>query len=65
MENLRKANSTQYYCWKATHNCLLNYRGFAPNIEKIGTVKIFERSIEKHGLRFICSHGEAATGGVL
>ena len=52
MQNLRKTDSTQWDLWNATHNYLLSFKGSAPNMEKSGTVKIFEHPTKKHRLRY-------------
>ena len=36
----------------------LNYKGSAPNMEKAGAVSIFQRSIEKNGLRYTTFYGD-------
>ena len=40
--------SPAYTDWKASHKCLINYRGSAPGMEVAGTKKIFERSKNLH-----------------
>ena len=42
----------RYEDWHASHDCGLNYKGSAPNMEEAGSVSIFQRSIEKNGLRY-------------
>ena len=44
--------------WHASHDCGLNYKGSAPNMEKAGSVSIFQRSIEKNGLRYTTFYGD-------
>ena len=51
-ENIKKTNLIAYNKWKATHNCSVNYNGSAPGMECAGAKRIFERSQEKHGLRY-------------
>ena len=53
-EQNKKIESTHpivYESWKASHKCSCNYQGSAPSMEPTGTLKIFERSIEKSKLR--------------
>jgi len=40
------------------HSCNLNYKGSSPNMEKSGTIEIFSRSIEKHGLYYTSFYGD-------
>ena len=58
MQSFRKTNPKHFEIWRASHKCSLNYRGSAPNMEKIGAVKIFERSIEKYSLRYTDFYGD-------
>ena len=58
MQSFRKTNPNHFEIWRASHKCSLNYQGSAPNMEKIGAVKIFERSIEKYSLRYTDFYGE-------
>ena len=48
----------RYEDWHASHDCGLNYKGSAPNMEKAGSVSIFQRSIEKNGLRYTTFYGD-------
>lgn len=38
---------------KASYTCNLNYSGFTLNMEKVVTVEMYERSVDKHGLYYI------------
>ena len=58
MQSFRKTNPNHFEIWRASHKCSLNYQGSAPNMEKIGAVKIFERSIEKYSLRYTDFYGD-------
>ena len=57
MESIRKTDSKRYDTWRASHVCSLNYEGSAPNME-VGAVKIFERSLDKHSLRYTAFYGD-------
>lgn len=60
-EQYKKIESTHpivYESWKASHKCSCNYQGSAPNMEPTGTLKIFERSIEKNKLRYTDFYGD-------
>ena len=37
----------QYEQWKVSHECNLNYHASSPNMEKIGAINIFKRSVGK------------------
>ena len=50
----------RYEDWHASHDCGLNYKGSAPNMEKAGSVSIFQRSI-KNGLRYTTFYGDGDT----
>ena len=58
MQSFRKTNPNHFEIWRASHKCSLNYQGSAPNMEKIGAVKIFECSIEKYSLRYTDFYGD-------
>ena len=47
MQDLKTTDSTRYEDWKVPHKCGLNYKLSAPNMEKVGLLRIFKRSIEK------------------
>ena len=57
-EHLKKNNPKQYEEWRARHDCNLNYRGSAPGMELEGAKRIFNRSIDKHNLRYINFYGD-------
>ena len=58
MESVQKSDLPRYERWKASRNCNLNYRGSAPNMEKVGATNIFERSVKKHGLYYTSFYGD-------
>ena len=58
MDIVKNIHHERYERWKASHKCDLNYRGSAPNMEKVGAVTIFERSVEKHGLYYTKFYGD-------
>ena len=53
-DNIKNTNPEQYERWKASHVsvCGINYQGSAPGMECEGAKRIFDRSIERHGLRY-------------
>ena len=58
MEKIQKTDYKCYDTWRASHICSLNYEGSAPNMERVGAVNIFERSIMKHSLRYTAFYGD-------
>ena len=52
IEDLRKSDPVQYSEKMETHKCNQNYVGSSPNMEKVGTERIFERSVQKHKLYY-------------
>ena len=42
----------EYNEWKLTHKCRLNHTGSAGSMESIGSVRVFERSVEKRNLKY-------------
>ena len=52
METLKTSDQKEYEVWYAVHNCALNYQGFASIMESVGATNIFERSVEKYGIRY-------------
>ena len=45
--------------WKQHHqpSCKCDYQGSAPNMESTGALRIVERSVEKHDLRYVNYYG--------
>ena len=58
MQSVKKTKPIHYEIWKANHKCSLNYKGSSPNMEKVGAVNIFERSVTKYGLRYTDFYGD-------
>ena len=52
-QNLAKKDPTAYVQWKNSHICKMNYIGSASGMECEGANRIFQRSIEKHKLKYI------------
>ena len=54
-EKHRKDNPNEYGQWKANHEpkCNANYEGSSGGMEAFGSLQIFKRSIQKHGVRYI------------
>ena len=48
----KKENHPKYSKWKETHNCHINHTKSSGAMESNGAVMIFQRSIEKHNLRY-------------
>ena len=48
-----KLDDPAYQIWKSTRVCLINHKGSSSSMESNGAVKIFQRSIEKHGIRYL------------
>ena len=59
-EDLRKTNKVEYDKWKAIHepSCNANYEVSTGSMEVAGAVRIFQRSIEKHGARYVKYYGD-------
>ena len=49
-----------FSAWQESHklNCRLNYSGSAPSMEPAGAKRIFERAIEKRGVRYMSFSGD-------
>ena len=59
MDSLKiSSDPEQYEQWKVSHECNLNYHGSSPNMEKIGAINIFKRSVETHGLYYTPFYGD-------
>ena len=58
--DLKRTNRDEYEAWKLLHkpDCKADYEGSAPNMESTGALRIFERSVKKHGLRFTNFYGD-------
>ena len=58
---LKRTNKEQHEAWNLLHqsDCKADYVGSAPNMESTGAVRIFKRSIEKHGLRYVNFYGDS------
>ena len=63
MEQVRKSDPERFERWKTNHKCNLNYHGSSPNMEKVGAVKIFQRSVEKHRLYYTAYYGDGDSKG--
>ena len=48
-----KKDDPGYTNWKLTHECQINHEGSSTSMESKGAVQIFNRSIEKHKLRYV------------
>ena len=57
-EKLKEDDLAPYDLWKNNHECSVNYTGSAPNIEPVAAKRIFERSVEKYGLRNMDYYGD-------
>ena len=60
-ETLKLNNPVAYDEWKNNHICKYNYKGTAGNMEPVGAKRIWERSEEKHKLRYIEFYGDGDT----
>ena len=54
----KKKGSPEYELWSADHECQINHDGSANAMEAAGAVRIFKRSIEKHGLQYTSYLGD-------
>ena len=57
-EKLKEDDLAAYNLWKSYHECSVNYTGSAPNMEPVAAKRIFERSVEKYGLRYMDYNGD-------
>lgn len=53
-----KNDPESYNLWRESHICSINYEGSAPSMEPAGALRIFKRSIENRGLRYIHYYGD-------
>ena len=51
-ENLKETNPDAYADWRNTHICTITYDGHAGGMETEGAKQVFNRSIDKHKLRY-------------
>ena len=56
--SFEKTNPDQFNLLKASNNCQLNYHGSSPNMEKVGAIKFFNRSLEKYNLYYTSFYGD-------
>ena len=52
IEKFKKSDPVKYESMKANHDCPINYKGSAPNMEVEGMKRIFNRSITNRSLRY-------------
>ena len=59
-EELRKTDKIAFDKWKIDHeaSCKSKYKGFAGGMEAAGATKMFQRSVEKHGVRYVSYYGD-------
>ena len=50
---LKNTDPINYAHWKNSHICNYNYQGTAGGMETEGAKRVFERSVEKHNLRYV------------
>ena len=51
--------SNKYKLWKEKHmDCKINFKGSAPAMEPEGAERIFQRSVQKHGLYYTKYYGD-------
>ena len=62
-ENFRLSDPAKYDQWKAEHTCPKNHSGSAGAMEVRGAKIMFERSIEKNGLRYTKYFGDGDSKG--
>ena len=48
----KKKGSPEYDVWKTEPKCSINHKGSASSMESAGAIKIFQRSINNHKLRY-------------
>ena len=58
MKSIEKSDPQQYNKWKSVHVCNQNYIGSSPNMEKVGAITIFGRSLERHNLYYTTFYGD-------
>ena len=59
-DDLRKSNKIEFDKWKILHepSCKANHEGSAGSMEVVGALRIFQRSVEKYGARYINYYGD-------
>ena len=57
-EKLKESAPLEYDMWKASHRCPMDYTGSAPSMECVGAKRIFQRSLERNGLRYTEFYGD-------
>ena len=58
MERFQMSDPVKYANWKQARHCSINHVGSAPAMEVAGAKLIFNRSIEKHNLRYTEFYGD-------
>ena len=48
-----KEDSPEYELWLLEHDCQINHTGSAGSMESAGAIRIFSRSVEQYGLRYV------------
>jgi len=62
-EHLKKENPFDYEKWHDKHKCTYNYQGLSGGMEPEGAHRIWNRSIEKHNLRYTEFYGDGDSKG--
>ena len=59
-DDFRKSNKIEFDKWKILHepSCKANHEGSAGSMEVGGALRIFQRSVEKYGARYINYYGD-------
>ena len=62
-EKMKEIDRSKYEKVKADHVCRVNFQGSAPSMESEGAKRVFQRSIEKNGLRYTEFFGDGDSKG--
>ena len=57
-QKLKTIDPPKYEEFIADHECMINHKGSAPLMEVEGAISIFNRSVEKHNLRYTEYYGD-------
>ena len=62
-DKLKEVDMAKYEQVKTNHACRVNFQGSAPSMEAEGARRVFQRSIEKHGVRYTEFFGDGDSKG--
>ena len=60
----KEKGSPEYDVWKTEHKCSINYKVSTGSMGSAGAIKIFQRSINNHSLRYNSYIGDGDTSSL-